>query len=60
MDSKDKELRDIHLLHFNRVAQDHPDKPVWWCVAQAIKRFEIFNGDRPLGHRVPRKVRLDQ
>jgi hypothetical protein len=51
MDNKDKALRDVHLRHFNRVAQDHPDKPVWWCVAQAIKRFEIFNGERSLGHR---------
>ena len=46
MDSKEKDLRERHLRHFNRVAQDYPDKPVWWCVAQAIKRFEIMNGER--------------
>jgi len=51
MDSKEKELRERHLRHFNRVAQAHPDKPVWWCVAQAIKRFEIMNGERVFGRR---------
>jgi len=40
------DLQVKHLPHFNRVSEAHPDKPVWWCVSQAIKRFEIMNGER--------------
>jgi len=39
-------LEDKHLMHFNRVAKDNPDKSVHWCISQAIKRYEIFNGER--------------
>lgn len=44
-----KELGIEHLAHFNDIQEKNHDKPVWWVVAQAIKRFEIMNGERPLG-----------
>jgi len=47
-----KDLKDKHLMHFNRVSKNHPEKPVWWCVARALKLWGAMNGEGGMSGKV--------